>query len=75
MLTCVSITKCSIADNYFLLENFRLVTKLGPFPGMKHLDVAGGTGRLMMLRTRMPSTITLRNDKHIFYQSQPTKKS
>nr|DAD35749.1 TPA_asm: hypothetical protein HUJ06_006389 [Nelumbo nucifera] len=31
----------------FLLSNiffFRLVSKLHPFPGMKHLDVAGGTG-------------------------------
>jgi 2-methoxy-6-polyprenyl-1,4-benzoquinol methylase len=24
--------------------SFRLVSKLNPFPGMKHLDVAGGTG-------------------------------
>jgi 2-methoxy-6-polyprenyl-1,4-benzoquinol methylase len=23
---------------------FRLISKLNPFPGMKHLDVAGGTG-------------------------------
>ncbi|KAA3471600.1 2-methoxy-6-polyprenyl-1,4-benzoquinol methylase, mitochondrial isoform X2 [Gossypium australe] len=27
----------------------RLVSKLSPFPGMKHLDVAGGTGRLSLL--------------------------
>jgi 2-methoxy-6-polyprenyl-1,4-benzoquinol methylase len=24
--------------------SFRLISKLNPFPGMKHLDVAGGTG-------------------------------
>jgi hypothetical protein len=24
--------------------SFRLVSQLNPFPGMKHLDVAGGTG-------------------------------
>ncbi|XP_065636806.1 2-methoxy-6-polyprenyl-1,4-benzoquinol methylase, mitochondrial isoform X2 [Quercus suber] len=28
----------------FSCQNFRLVSKLNPFPGMKHLDVAGGTG-------------------------------
>lgn len=27
----------------------RLVSKLNPFPGMKHLDVAGGTGTLALL--------------------------
>lgn len=28
---------------------FRLVSKLNPFPGMSHLDVAGGTGELVIL--------------------------
>uniref|UniRef100_A0A5B6YFW8 2-methoxy-6-polyprenyl-1,4-benzoquinol methylase, mitochondrial n=1 Tax=Davidia involucrata TaxID=16924 RepID=A0A5B6YFW8_DAVIN len=45
----------SVASNYDLMNDFmsgglhrlwkdRLVSKLNPFPGMKHLDVAGGTG-------------------------------
>ncbi|KAK8967947.1 hypothetical protein KSP40_PGU010708 [Platanthera guangdongensis] len=45
----------SVATNYDLMNDLmsgglhrlwkdRLVTKLHPFPGMKHLDVAGGTG-------------------------------
>ncbi|KAJ8461033.1 hypothetical protein OPV22_033959 [Ensete ventricosum] len=45
----------SVASNYDLMNDLmsiglhrlwkdRLVTKLCPFPGMKHLDVAGGTG-------------------------------
>lgn len=35
--------------DYFLL---RLVSKLNPFPGMKHLDVAGGTGMWRYLNER-----------------------
>lgn len=45
----------SVASNYDLMNDLmsgglhrlwkdRLVSKLNPFPGMKHLDVAGGTG-------------------------------
>lgn len=45
----------NVASNYDLMNDFmsgglhrlwkdRLVSKLSPFPGMKHLDVAGGTG-------------------------------
>ncbi|KAJ8747340.1 hypothetical protein K2173_013163 [Erythroxylum novogranatense] len=45
----------SVASNYDLMNDLmsvglhrlwkdRLVSKLSPFPGMKHLDVAGGTG-------------------------------
>ncbi|KAG8391480.1 hypothetical protein BUALT_Bualt01G0192100 [Buddleja alternifolia] len=45
----------SVASNYDVMNDLmsgglhrlwkeRLVTKLNPFPGMKHLDVAGGTG-------------------------------
>lgn len=45
----------NVASNYDLMNDLmsgglhrlwkdRLVTKLNPFPGMKHLDVAGGTG-------------------------------
>ncbi|CAI0423152.1 unnamed protein product [Linum tenue] len=48
----------NVASNYDLMNDlmsgglhrlwkespFRLVSKLNPFPGMKHLDVAGGTG-------------------------------
>ncbi|XP_077226450.1 2-methoxy-6-polyprenyl-1,4-benzoquinol methylase, mitochondrial-like [Tasmannia lanceolata] len=45
----------SVASNYDLMNDLmsggmhrlwkdRLVSKLHPFPGMKHLDVAGGTG-------------------------------
>ncbi|GAV76010.1 Ubie_methyltran domain-containing protein [Cephalotus follicularis] len=45
----------SVSSNYDLMNDFmsvglhrlwkdRLVSKLNPFPGMKHLDVAGGTG-------------------------------
>ncbi|KAK8487566.1 hypothetical protein V6N13_016408 [Hibiscus sabdariffa] len=45
----------NVASNYDLMNDFmsaglhrlwkdRLVSKLTPFPGMKHLDVAGGTG-------------------------------
>ncbi|OAY79749.1 2-methoxy-6-polyprenyl-1,4-benzoquinol methylase, mitochondrial [Ananas comosus] len=45
----------SVASNYDLMNDMmsvglhrlwkdRLVSKLNPFPGMKHLDVAGGTG-------------------------------
>ncbi|KAK8447252.1 hypothetical protein SEVIR_8G033900v4 [Setaria viridis] len=42
----------AVADSFFFLTHsnqlrffsFRLVSKLNPFPGMKHLDVAGGTG-------------------------------
>ena len=47
----------SVASNYDLMNDLmscglhrlwkdRLVSKLNPFPGMKHLDVAGGTGSL-----------------------------
>ncbi|XP_031262527.1 2-methoxy-6-polyprenyl-1,4-benzoquinol methylase, mitochondrial-like [Pistacia vera] len=46
----------SVASNYDLMNDLmsgglhrlwkdRLVSKLNPFPGMKHLDVAGGTGQ------------------------------
>ena len=31
-------------SNQLRFFSFRLVSKLNPFPGMKHLDVAGGTG-------------------------------
>lgn len=37
----------SVQNNLTLFGGFvyvRLVGKLSPFPGMKHLDVAGGTG-------------------------------
>lgn len=37
-----------------LLSFLRLISKLNPFPGMKHLDVAGGTGILPFL----PSALT-----------------
>jgi ubiquinone/menaquinone biosynthesis C-methylase UbiE len=30
--------------SYFSMMLSRLVSVLNPFPGMKHLDVAGGTG-------------------------------
>ena len=30
--------------SYFSMMLSRLVSMLNPFPGMKHLDVAGGTG-------------------------------
>ncbi|KAE9445087.1 hypothetical protein C3L33_23014, partial [Rhododendron williamsianum] len=47
----------SVASNYDLMNDVmsgglhrlwkdRLVSKLNPFPGMRHLDVAGGTGKL-----------------------------
>ncbi|GFZ15548.1 S-adenosyl-L-methionine-dependent methyltransferases superfamily protein [Actinidia rufa] len=47
----------SVASNYDLMNDVmsaglhrlwkdRLVSKLNPFPGMRHLDVAGGTGQL-----------------------------
>ncbi|GMQ02019.1 hypothetical protein CsSME_00048446 [Camellia sinensis var. sinensis] len=47
----------SVASNYDIMNDLmsaglhrlwkdRLVSKLNPFPGMKHLDVAGGTERL-----------------------------
>jgi hypothetical protein len=29
--------------------SFRLISKLNPFPGMKHLDVSGGTGNIYLL--------------------------
>nr|POE61303.1 2-methoxy-6-polyprenyl-1,4-benzoquinol methylase, mitochondrial [Quercus suber] len=46
----------SVASSYDLMNDImsvglhrlwkdRLVSKLNPFPGMKHLDVAGGTGQ------------------------------
>jgi hypothetical protein len=32
-----------------LFFSFRLISKLNPFPAMKHLDVAGGTGNIYPL--------------------------
>nr|KJB36830.1 hypothetical protein B456_006G178500 [Gossypium raimondii] len=50
----------NVASNYDLTNDFmsgglhrlwkdRLVSKLSPFLGIKHLDIAGGTGRLFLL--------------------------
>ena len=33
----------------YCLTFSRFVSKLNPFPGMRHLDVAGGTGQLYSL--------------------------
>ncbi|OIT20296.1 PREDICTED: uncharacterized protein LOC109220380 isoform X2 [Nicotiana attenuata] len=60
----------SVASNYDLMNDLmscglhrlwkdKLVSKLNPFPGMKHLDVAGGTGSgrfLMWLAKRNSSS-------------------
>lgn len=57
-LGCLKLTPTSLQPNMpwlilillLLLMLFpRLVSKLHPFLGMKHLDVAGGTGEIMRL--------------------------
>lgn len=49
ILVCVALLWRSLIVNILLNISCRLVSKLNPFPGMKHLDVAGGTGTLALL--------------------------
>lgn len=41
---CFMISSCIKIVTFGGLFDLRLVGKLSPFAGMKHLDVAGGTG-------------------------------
>ena len=48
--------------------SFRLISKLNPFPGMKHLDVAGGTGNAHPSPSLIAFSCTMEITNTNFYQ-------
>ncbi|CAI0423150.1 unnamed protein product [Linum tenue] len=67
----------NVASNYDLMNDLmsgglhrlwkeRLVSKLNPFPGMKHLDVAGGTDSVKRRAIQDPSNDNLHEETEIY---------